>query len=89
MRGIAFDEKSRVGTLFYMADTVVSGTVSVLCLGKTRRKSLEIAVGTINFIQRNYGLDAGPDYARRAENLSKILVNLKKALKIESEETPF
>jgi hypothetical protein len=89
MRGIAFDTENHIGTLFYMPDTIVSGTISMICMGRTRRKTLEVAVNTVNFIQRNYGMDSGASHARRAENLSKILLTLKKALKHESDESPF
>jgi hypothetical protein len=89
MRGIAFDTENRIGSLFFMADAIGGGTISVICLGKTRRKSLEVAVTTINFIQRNFGMDSGAENNRRAENLNKILANLKRALKNENDEPPF
>lgn len=89
MRGIAFDTDNRIGTLFFLPDTVVGGTISAICMGRSRRKSLEIAVATINFVQRNYGMDSSAVNSRHAENLTKILSTLKRALKSESEEVPF
>lgn len=89
MRGIAYDTEHRIGTLFFMADTVVSGTVSALCTGKSRRRSIEIAVQTFTFIQKNFGMDSEDANTRRAENLTKILLSLKKALKNEPEDMPF
>jgi phosphopantetheine adenylyltransferase len=89
MRGIAFDTENRIGSLFFMADSVVGGTISALCMGKTRRKSLEVAVSTINFIQRNYGMDTSSTNMRKAENLNKLLISLKKVLKHEADTPPF
>ena len=89
MRGIAFDTENHIGTLFFLPDTVVGGTVSVLCMGRTRRKSLEIAVAAMTFIQRNFGMDSGVQNSKRPESLAKILVTLKRALKNESEDAPF
>lgn len=89
MRGIAFDTENRIGTLFFLPDTIVTGNVSIICMGRTRRKSLEIAVAAINFVFRNFGMDADAQNSRKPENLSKILISLKKALKNEPEETPF
>eukprot|EP01032_Pedospumella_encystans_P030027 gene30027-33888_t len=80
MRGIAFDIKNRVGSLFFMVDSVVGGMLSLLCIGSTRKKSLEIVIHTLSFIAREFGMDTTTS-ALRYENLTSMLINLKKLLR--------
>lgn len=85
LRGIAFDTESRIGTLFFLADSIMGGGVSLLCLGKTRKKSLELAIQTLSFIQKNYGVDLSAGNSPKYENLTNITNNLKKLLKKEGD----
>jgi sulfur transfer protein SufE len=85
MRGIAFDINNRVGTLFFLVDSIVGGAISVLCIGMTRKKSLEIAVHTLSFIAREFGMDTTTS-ALRYENLTSMLLNLKKLLRHQDKE---
>ncbi len=80
MRGIAFDVNNRVGSLFFMVDSVVGGALSLLCIGSSRKKSLEIVVHTLSFIAREFGMDTTTP-AVRYENLTSMLINLKKLLR--------
>ncbi len=80
MRGIAFDIKNRVGTLFYLIDSIVGGAISILCIGSTRIKSIELAVHALTFLSREFGMDTVTNPARY-ENLTTMLINLKKFLK--------
>lgn len=88
MRGIAYDAESKVGTLFFLPDTTISGSISFLCISRTRQKVLELAIMTLAFVQKNYGVDKDAGTARRSDNLSKILVNIRKALKYEISNQP-
>lgn len=89
MKGIAYDLEYNVGTLFIMGDTIVGGNISVLCMGRTRAKSLEAAVQTLSFVQGNFGLDSEAKYSRRTELLHKILLTLKRWTKLEMKEAAF
>jgi hypothetical protein len=80
MRGIAFDISNRVGTLFFMVDSVVGGALSLLCVGSTRKKSIEIAIHTLSFISREFGMDTVTN-PLRYENLTSMLISLKKLLR--------
>lgn len=80
MRGIAFDVNNRVGTLFFMLDSVVGGALSIMCIGSTRKKSIEVAVHTLSFISREFGMDTVTN-PHRAENLTSMLINMKKLLR--------
>mmetsp|Transcript_17270 Transcript_17270/g.28993 ORF Transcript_17270/g.28993 Transcript_17270/m.28993 type:complete len:899 (+) Transcript_17270:37-2733(+) len=80
MRGIAFDVKHRTGVLFFLIDSIVGGAVSILCIGSTRKKSLEIAVHTLNFIAREFGMDSETN-PLRYEYLTTMLINMKKLLR--------
>ena len=80
MRGIAFDMQNRVGSLFFLLDTIVGGAVSMLCIGSSRRKSMELALHTLSFISQQFGKDSESGQ-RSCENLTGMLINLKKVLK--------
>lgn len=84
MRGIAYDHENQVGSLFFLPDTIITGTLSLLCVGKTRTKVVEQAAMTLSFVQRNYGIDREANSSRRPDNLSKILINVKKILRNEN-----
>ncbi len=85
LRGIAYDTESKIGTLFFLPDSILGGGISVLCMGRTRKKSLELAIQTLTFVQKNYGLDVNSGTNRHYENLSSILSNLKKVIKKEGD----
>jgi ACT domain-containing protein len=80
MRGIAFDLQNRVGTLFFLLDAIVGGAVSILCIASSRRKTVELTLHTLSFISQQFGKDTTSGL-RKCENLTTILINLKKALK--------
>ena len=82
MRGIAFDIVNRVGSLFFMVDSIVGGTISLLCIGSTRKKSVEIALHTLSFISREFGMDTITN-PLRVENLTPMVINLKKLLRLQ------
>lgn len=85
LRGIAFDSDSKIGTLFFLVDSLVGGGISILCMGKTRKKSIELAVQALSFVQKNYGLDMTSGTTSKYENLTNILSGLKKAFKKEGD----
>lgn len=80
MRGIAFDVKNKVGTLFLLVDKIVSGAVSVLCIADSRKKAFDLAIHSMNFIVQQFGKDTA-EVDRKCDNLNAILVNLRKVLK--------
>lgn len=80
MRGIAFDIINRVGALFFMVDSIVGGALSILCIGNSRKKAIEIALHTLTFISREFGMDAETS-TLRYENLTTMVINLKKLLR--------
>ena len=82
MRGIAFDAKHRIGTLFLLVDSVVGGALSILCIGHNRRKALELAVGTLTFVTREFGMDEETE-KYRCENLLLMLISMKRQLRMQ------
>jgi len=82
MRGIAFDAKHRIGTIFLLLDSVVGGALSILCIGHTRRKALELAVGALTFVTREFGMDEETE-KHRSENLLLMLISMKKLLRMQ------
>eukprot|EP00981_Chlorochromonas_danica_P003595 scaffold667_cov168-Ochromonas_danica.AAC.2 len=85
LKGIAYDADNQVGTLFFLADSVMGGGISILCLGKTRKKSIELAIHTLTFVQKHYGIDLTAGSTNKYENLTNMLGNLKKVLKKEGD----
>lgn len=84
MHRIIYDTDSKTGVLFFLLDSIVSGSVSVLCIGTTRNKALEYMIGALNFIFQQFGKDVVlEDDQRPAENLCYILRYLKLELKKE------
>lgn len=83
MRGIAYDQENKVGTLFFLPDTVITGSISILCIARTRIKAVELASHTLGFVQRNYGMDKEAADSKRYDNLSKILVHLRKVIRLD------
>ena len=58
MHGIAYDSNRRVGTLFFLIDSIVgSGAVSIMCISTTRQKVMELAVHVLSFISQQFGKD--------------------------------
>ena len=56
MNGIAYDHTRRIGTLFFLVDTIVGGgVVSVMCISTTRSKCLELAIDVFTFISKQFG----------------------------------
>jgi hypothetical protein len=83
MTGIAYDQENRLGTLFFLSDTVITGSLSILCIGRTRMKALEQAITTLGFVQKNYGMDKDSADSRRYDNLSKMIINMCKVARKE------
>lgn len=83
MRGIAYDQENKVGTLFFLPDAVITGSISILCIARTRIKAVELASHTLGFVQRNYGMDKEAADSKRYDNLSKILVHLRKVIRLD------
>ena len=50
MHGVAFDIQNKVGSIFFLIDSVVSGAISMLFIANTRRRSIEYAIQTLSFI---------------------------------------
>lgn len=82
MRGIAFDIKHKQGSLFFVVDSVVGGIVSLLCIGSTRRKSIELAIHALTFVSQQFGKDHTKDI-KKCENLTFTLLNMRHALKFD------
>jgi len=82
MRGIAFDMNNRSGTLFFVIDSVVGGAVSVLCVGTTRKKATAQVINALTFVAQQFGKDLSSEH-RRCDNLTTILINMKKILKFD------
>ena len=86
MNGITFDPENRTGTLFFHIDSVVSGSLSILCVGSTRKRSLEITLNCLTFVVNQYGKDKevpeGLDH-QTYETLSSILYSVKMLYKRE------
>lgn len=81
MRGIAFDTEKNLGVLFFLADSVVGGGISLLCIANNRKKTLNLAIQTLSFISKQFGMDKSiPDY-RKYDNLTCLLIDLKRVLK--------
>ena len=84
MRGIAFDPNERVGTLFFLVDTVVGGAVSFVCVANSRFRALEQAVSCLSFITSQFGKEKGQGQnTSDCRNLCSILLYLRKAFKVE------
>jgi hypothetical protein len=85
MRGVAFDVQSKSGPLFHLVDAIVSGIVSSSCIAQTRKRALEIAINTLNFIASQFGKksfagDGDPSNGKVAE-LQVMLAQLKYVLR--------
>lgn len=63
-----------------LVDAIVGGVLSYLCIGNTRLKATQAAVGSTNYVSQQFGKDVveGP---RPWDNLISILNRLKKSLK--------
>lgn len=83
MHRIVYDMESRTGTLFFMVDSLVGGTVSILCVGNSRRRALEHAINALNFVNQQFGKDPTPLEEISWFSLSGILHDLKIVLKKE------
>lgn len=61
IRGISYDIKDKVGTMFFLVDSVVGGAVSILCIGSTRRKAIELATFALSFVFQQFGKSKSDD----------------------------
>eukprot|EP00602_Paraphysomonas_sp_CaronLab_P001653 CAMPEP_0185032016 /NCGR_PEP_ID=MMETSP1103-20130426/19829_1 /TAXON_ID=36769 /ORGANISM="Paraphysomonas bandaiensis, Strain Caron Lab Isolate" /LENGTH=845 /DNA_ID=CAMNT_0027567749 /DNA_START=65 /DNA_END=2599 /DNA_ORIENTATION=- len=55
MHGIAYDPERKSGVLFFLVDSIIGGTLSMLAVADTKLKALECAVQALTFISRNFG----------------------------------
>ncbi len=74
-----------IGTLFFLVDAIVSGAVSILCISTSRKKAMESALHTLEFIAQQFGKDSTKDI-RYYENLTSVVVNMRKLVKLESKQ---
>ena len=84
MNGIGFDTAQKLGTLFLLADAVVGGVLSVLCMGSTRIRAIETAIDTLAFVLGNFGrqkLDS--DQSRMWVDLGTVLARIRQAMRRE------
>ena len=82
LNGIAYDSKAKLGTLFFLADSIVGGVISILCIGSTRAKALEMAAGVLSFISNNFGRDR-LEAERPWNDLTAIMLRIRAVLKRE------
>lgn len=86
MNGIAYDHTRRIGTLFFLIDTIVGGgVVSVMCISTTRAKCLELAIDVFTFISKQFGKNSKSKQIMPEDvcwqHGHSILLNLKKCIK--------
>ena len=84
IRGISYDIKDKVGTMFFLIDSVVGGAVSILCIGSTRRKAIELATFALSFVYQQFGKSKSDD-VKNWENVAISLNALRKLLKQEDQ----
>ena len=90
MKGITFDPEAHIGTLFFHVDSVVSGALSALSLGSTRRRAVETAIQAMSFVMDQYGRDRDVREASERptwDSLSTILHNMKTLYKRDYKKT--
>ena len=85
MHGVLYDANFGSGTLFFLVDSIVGGAISILCIGNSRFRAIEIAVQTLSFISKQFGKEdpADVDPLKSWESLTAILIKLKRVLKKE------
>lgn len=84
MKGIAFDVQHKLGTLFFLVDKVVGGALSLICIGASRLKSMDITLQAITFVLEQFGKDQSSEVLyRKCDHLADIGMNLKKLQKQE------
>lgn len=77
MHNIAFDVPNSLGTLFFLIDSIVGGVISMLCVGDSRRASIEKMLNSLSFVGTSFGRDDEPG-ERSFDNLTEVLKNIKK-----------
>jgi hypothetical protein len=82
MRGVSFDIQTRIGSLFFLVDSIIGGAVSLLTVADTRKKSVDLAIHALSFVTQQFGKDTN-SALRKCENLTTILINIKKYLKFD------
>ena len=80
MRGIAFDKVDKTGLLFFLVDSIMGGRLSFVSVANSRYRALEQAISSITYITQQFGKDGT---GRNVEHMASLLLNLKKALKVE------
>jgi hypothetical protein len=53
LRGVAFDLRARLGTAFVMMDSLASGTLGVLCVGRQPMQALRTLVSALDFLMQH------------------------------------
>jgi hypothetical protein len=82
IRGISYDIKDKYGTMFFLIDSIVGGAVSILCIGSSRRKAIELAIFALSFIYQQYGKNKS-DEIKAWDNVAVSLNALRKLMKNE------
>ena len=78
LHAIGFDVEACSGALFPLIDTIISGTICLLCCHKTRLKVLEVTNQTIQFMLHQFGKDRDvTDHLVSWENLTLISKQLR------------
>ena len=88
MHGIVYNTENANGTLFFLIDSVVSGSVSILAISDSKIKSLETAILTLQFISQRFGKEkAQESVCKKWDNLTFIMKKLMYILKTEKSTT--
>lgn len=77
MHRVVYNADELTGVLFFLLDSVLSGVVSLLCVGTTRRKAMDSAIGALHFISQQFGKDSTPPAQRPYESVMSIMRSLK------------
>eukprot|EP01038_Epipyxis_sp_PR26KG_P005890 gene5890-8125_t len=81
MKSIAYDVNNHIGSLFFLADKIVGGGISVLSVANNRKKSIQIALNVLNFISDQFGKEDHTNVTRKYDHLTSIAITLKRNLK--------
>ena len=94
MHGLTYDSNRRIGTLFYLVDSIIGGgAISVMCISTTRQKCLELALMVMSFVSQHFGKESSSAHildGHKADNVMypwdtvrSIVTKLKAILKVD------
>jgi hypothetical protein len=83
MRGITFDKHERCGSLFFLVDSTMGGTTSMLTVANSRYRVLEEAMNNLTFITQQFGKEANG--TGLYNELSTTLISLRRMFKKEEQ----